>query len=179
MAYLTQYSSSVPVIKFHIDQALMTIGQHFDMDICIPEDGIADSHAAVEAIKQLESYRYIIKSNENEAPLELNGATVAHAELQDGDWLIIGGVEFQFTDDGIDQIKDAVNSTATQVTKSKPAASVKAELSIEKTPTDSTVSKAASPSALDVIKELKEEVESITTEELVDDSQFSRRLRFF
>lgn len=180
MAYLTQYSSSVPVIKFHIDQTLMTIGQHIDMDICVPEDGIADSHAAVEAIKELESYRYIIKSNEDEPLLELNGKNVAHAELQDGDWLIIGGVEFQFTDDGVNEIKETLSSTP-ELKASKPTH----EDIVTPKPTTSEpvkVEASSSPkqaSALELIKELKEEVESITTKDLVEDNQFSRRLRLF
>ena len=66
MAYLTQYSSSVPVIKFNIDQFVMTIGQSLDMDICVPEDGVAESHATVEAIKEAQSYRFTIKSNADE-----------------------------------------------------------------------------------------------------------------
>lgn len=111
MAYLTQYSSSVPVIKFNIDQSLMTIGQNFDMDICIPEDGISESHATVEAIKQAESYRFIIKSNDDEPLLELNGAAISHAELKDDDWIVIGGVEFQFTDDGVNEIKEVTKPT--------------------------------------------------------------------
>ena len=51
MAYLTQYSSSVPLIKYNIDQSLMSIGQDIDMDICVPEDGIEENHAMIEAIK--------------------------------------------------------------------------------------------------------------------------------
>ena len=116
MAYLTQYSSSVPVIKFNIDQSLMTIGQNFDMDICVPEDGIAESHATVEAIKEAQSYRFIIKSNADEPLLELNGAAVSHAELKDSDWIVIGGVEFQFTDDGVNEIKEMTKPVATAPT---------------------------------------------------------------
>ena len=113
MAYLTQYSSTVPVIKFNIDQSFMTIGQNFDMDICVPEDGISESHATVEAIKEAQSYRFIIKSNADEPLLELNGAAVSHAELKDNDWIIIGGVEFQFTDDGVNEIREMTKPAAT------------------------------------------------------------------
>ncbi len=116
MAYLTQYSSSVPVIKFNIDQSLMTIGQNFDMDICVPEDGISESHATVEAIKEEQSYRFIIKSNADEPLLELNGAAVSNAELKDNDWITIGGVEFQFTDDGVNEIKEMTKPVATAPT---------------------------------------------------------------
>jgi len=116
VAYLTQYSSSVPVIKFNIDQFLMTIGQNFDMDICVAEDGIAESHATVEAIKDAQSYRFIIKSHADETLLELNGAAVSHAELKDSDWIVIGGVEFQFTDDGVNEIKEMTKPVATAPT---------------------------------------------------------------
>ncbi|MCK4866080.1 MAG: hypothetical protein KAT06_11740 [Gammaproteobacteria bacterium] len=116
MAYLTQYSSSVPVIKFNIDQPVMTIGQNFDMDISVAEDGIAESHATVEAIKEAQSYRFIIKSNADETLLELNGAAVSHAELKDRDWIVIGGVEFQFTDDGVNEIKEMTKPVATAPT---------------------------------------------------------------
>jgi len=112
VAYLTQYSSSVPVIKFNIDQSVMTIGQNFDMDISVAEDGIAESHAMVEAIKEAQSYRFIITSNANETLLELNGAAVSHAELKDRDWIVIGGVEFQFTDDGVNEIKEMTKPVA-------------------------------------------------------------------
>lgn len=117
VAYLTQYSNSVPVIKFVIDQSLMTIGQHIDMDICIPEDGIADSHATVEAIKQGECYRFSVKSNKDESLLDINGNAVSHAELQDGDWVTIGGVEFQFTDDGVNEIKEVETPVTVSVVK--------------------------------------------------------------
>jgi len=175
MAYLTQYSSSIPVIKFHIDQTLMTIGQHIDMDICVPEEGIAENHAAVEAIKQLESYRYIIKSQEDESLFELNGETVSHAELQDGDWLLIGGVEFQFTDDGSCDIKENLNTNPDMpvTTKIKSDPANLATLTLEKPAEKHELS------ALELVKELKEEVESITSENPVEDGHFSRRLRFF
>ena len=158
MAYLTQYSGSVPVIKFNIDQPLMTLGQHFDMDICVPEDGIADNHASVEAIKQSESYRFVIKSREDEKLVELNGESVAYAELHDGDWIVIGGVEFQFTDNGINEIHE----THTEIASSKVITQEKPE-----------------SEALKLIKQIKEEVDSVTSEELLEDSRFSRRLNFF
>ena len=121
MAYLTQYSSSVPVIKFNIDQSVMTIGQNFDMDICVPEDGISENHATIEATKQAESFCFIIKSNENESLLELNGAAISHAELKNNDWINIGGVEFQFTDDGVNEIKETTKTAAAPLRSVKPA----------------------------------------------------------
>ena len=162
----------------------MSIGQHIDMDICVPEDGLSDHHAALEAVKQLDSYRYIIKAESEQPLLELNGETVSHAELQDGDWILIGGVEFQFTDDGISCIKEMAESVP---------AEERAHANIVETQADSTIFPATNPttktppkpaaksstSPLELIKELKEEVESITTESLVDDAHFSRRLRFF
>lgn len=165
MAYLTQYSGSVPVIKFHIDQPLMRIGQHIDMDICVPEDGIADHHAALEAIKQSESYSFIIKSREDEKAIELNGESVTSAELKGGDWLVIGGVEFQFTDDGINHIKESLSI----VSDVKPVISAQ----------NGIVQDAQESEALKMVKQLKEDVASITTEELLEDSRFSRRLNFF
>ena len=121
MAHLTQYSSSVPVIKFHIDQSVMTIGQDFEMDICVPEDGMADNHAAIEALNDGNSFRFVVSSHDSELLLQLNGETVSHAELKDGDWLTIGGVEFQFTDDGNNDIKQTTASVQTaQVTASQP-----------------------------------------------------------
>ena len=164
VAYLTQYSNSVPVIKFYIDQSLMTIGQDIDMDICVSEDGIADNHASVEAVKQGESYRFTVKSREDESLLDINGNAVSHAELQDGDWLTIGGVEFQFTNDGVNEIKQLEISTpVTEIDIAKPQ----------------QINKEAKESdALTLIKEIKKEVESITTGE-VEDSHFSRRLNFF
>lgn len=163
MAYLTQFSSSVPVIKFPIDQTLMTIGQHIDTDICVPEDGIADNHASVEAFKQAETYRFIIKSHEEEPMVTLNGETVSNAELQDGDWLIIGDVEFQFTDDGVNEIKVEASGTVSAVNIPK----------LQQIKKDAKES-----DALTLIKEIKKEVESIAVEE-VEDSHFSRRLNFF
>ncbi|MDH5369979.1 MAG: FHA domain-containing protein [Gammaproteobacteria bacterium] len=149
MAYLTQFSSSVPVIKFHIDQSVMTIGQDFDMDICVPEDGIADNHATIEVVKQAVDYRFIIKSNEDEALLELNGESVAHANLKDGDWLIIGGVEFQFTDDGINEFKDNI------------------------VPISMGTQNSVTP-----IKE-REDLKPMSTKEYIEESRFSRRLNRF
>jgi len=149
VAYLTQFSSSVPVIKFHIDQSVMTIGQDFDMDICVPEDGIADNHATIEVVKQAVDYRFIIKSNEDEALLELNGESVAHANLKDGDWLIIGGVEFQFTDDGINEFKDNI------------------------VPISMGTQNSVTP-----IKE-REDLKPMSTKEYIEESRFSRRLNRF
>ena len=153
MAYLTQFSNSVPVIKFLIDQSVMTIGQDIEMDICVPEDGIANNHATLESVKQTENYCFIIKSHEDESLLDLNGVSVSHADLKDGDWLIIGGVEFQFTDDGINEIEDNIVAINT-VEKLKPQKSVK------------------------VIKEA-EDVKPMSTKEFIEDSRFSRRLNRF
>lgn len=168
MAYLTQFSNSVPLIKFVIDQNVMSIGQNFEMDICIPEDGIAESHASLESIKKSDSYQFIVTSCENESLLELNGNTVAQAELQDGDWLTIGGVEFQFTDDGIDLIK---------------ATNAKTPVSVEiKEAQVSETTKSPSP-ALELLKDLQEEIKSgdqteprkLTTKEFIANSRQSRR----
>ncbi len=159
MAYLTQYSSSVPVIKFNIEQSVMTIGQNFDMDICVPEDGISESHATVEAIKEAQSYRFIIKSNEDEPLLELNGAAVSHAELKDNDWITIGGVEFQFTDDGVNEIKEMTKLAATAPTL---AVVEPIELPVEKknVEEESAISNESKP---------------ISTKEYVAKSRYSRR----
>ena len=161
MAYLTQYSSNIPVIKFHIDQTLMTIGQDFDMDICVPEEGIADNHATVEAVEKSGMYRFIIKSHEDESLLGLNGEATSTAELKDGDWLVIGGVEFQFTDDGIDAIKQSDNQTPANVNIASKS------VVIEKKNNDSA--------AMKLIKELKEELEPMTTKEFIANSRKSRR----
>ena len=172
MAYLTQYSSSVPVIKFLIDQSVMTIGQDFDMDICIPEDSIAENHAFVEAIKSSEKYRFVVKAQENEEPLNLNGETVAQAELKDGDWITIGGIEFQFTDDGVNEISQ-IAKPPTNVTPIKLKAE---EVNVINTMSD----------ALSLIKELKHEVElglldkstedkPISTKDFIRNSRLSRR----
>lgn len=167
MAFLTQYSNSVPVIKYHIEQTLMTIGQDIDMDICVPEDGIAEKHAAVEAIKHAESYRFMIKSSESEAPLELNGEAVSHAELQDGDWLMIGGVEFQFTDDGVNSIVEEKITIPAPVIVAKPKAEP-----LQKTEKNES-------EALKLIKGLKEEllddIKPLTTKEFIANSRNSRR----
>lgn len=161
MAYLTQYSNSVPVIKFHIDQTIMTIGQDFEMDICIPEDGVAENHATIEAIKQTESYRFVVKSHENETSLDINGETTMKADLQDGDWLIIGGVEFQFTDDGVNEIKE---SATVKVAESKEEACQGSE-------------------ALKLVKGLKQELENealpMSTKDFLAQSRQSRRRLVF
>ena len=167
MAFLIQYSNSVPVIKYHIEQTLMTIGQDIDMDICVPEDSVAENHAAVEAFKHAESYRFIIKSSESEASLELNGEAVSHAELQDGDWLMIGGVEFQFTDDGVNSIVEEKLTTPASAVVEKP----KSEPPQKSEKNESE--------ALRLIKELKEEllddVKPLTTKEFIASSRNSRR----
>ena len=165
MAYLTQYSNSVPVIKFHIDQTIMTIGQDFEMDICIPEDGVAENHATIEAIKQTESYRFVVKSHENETSLDINGETTIKADLHDGDWLIIGGVEFQFTDDGINEIKELTSAPVLP----KPA-EVKEEAYQES-------------EALKLVKGLKQELEKealpMSTKDFLAQSRQSRRRLVF
>ena len=164
MAYLTQFSNSVPVIKFHIDQAVMTIGQDFAMDICIPEEGVADNHATVETIKKSESYLFSIKSHENESLLEINGTAVPQAELRDGDWLIIGGVEFQFTDDGVNEIQESNTSVAA------PVSAV-----VEEFKPKQAIKEAKESEALTLIKELNKEVKSMTTKEFIANSRGSRR----
>ncbi len=166
MAHLTQYSNNVPIIQFNIDQLLMTIGQDFEMDICIPEDGIAANHATIEALKKTESYSFIIKSREDELLIELNGETVSQAELQDGDWLIIGGVEFQFTDDGVTEIKEHAVASFATVTEIKPKLSQVTE--IEK------VNKESKP-----VKKLKVKAEekTMTTKEFIANSRNSGRRR--
>lgn len=164
MAYLTQYSVNVPVIKFNIDQTLMTMGQDIEMDICVPEDGISDNHASVEAIKHGESYRFVVKCCEEKLLFDINGETASISELQDGDWLIIGGVEFKFTDDGVNDIKEVEVPTLVNV-------------EVKKTQSQSTY-KPKKSEALTLMKELKQEVESITTktEKVIEENKFSRRL---
>ena len=166
MAYLTQYSNSVPVIKYHIDQTLMTIGQDIEMDICVPEEGIAENHAAVEVIQSAENYRFLVKSKEEKSLLEINGKSVSHAELQDGDWLIIGRTEFQFTDDGVNVISGDINV----VSDSSPKPNL-----------NNLVDNATSheSEALKLIKELKEDLQDVkkplTTKEFIANSRMSRR----
>ena len=162
MAYLTQFSSNIPVIKFLIDQRVMTIGQDFNTDICIPEDSIADNHATVEAIEQSGMYRFIVKSHEDESQINLNGETTSTAELKNGDWLVIGGVEFQFTDDGVNAIKQSSTQQTSVTAKVTPKPVV-----AEKKNNDSA--------ALKLIKELKEELQPMTTKEFIANSRKSRR----
>ena len=161
MAYLTQFSSNIPVIKFHIDQMLMTIGQDLEMDICVPEEGIANNHATVEAIKESGAFRFIVKSHVDESLIDLNGETTSSAELKNGDWLVIGGVEFQFTDDGINEIKEInLQAIPNNVTKIEPVGDKK---------------KNNESAALKLIKELKEELQPMSTKEFIANSRKSRR----
>ena len=53
--------------------------------------------------------------------LELNGAAISHAELKNNDWINIGGVEFQFTDDGVNEIKETTKTAAASLRSVKPA----------------------------------------------------------
>ena len=162
MAYLTQYSSNIPVIKFYIDQLVMTIGQDFEMDICVPEEGIAENHATVEAVEQSGMYRFIVKSHEDESLLDLNGKSTSRAELKNGDWLVIGGVEFQFTDDGVNAITKSKTQIPIKENITKPL------VAVEKKNNDSE--------ALKLIKELKEELQQpMTTKEFIANSRKSRR----
>jgi hypothetical protein len=171
VAHLTQYSNNVPIIQFNIDQLFMTIGQDFEMDICIPEDGVASNHASIEVLKKSESYSFIIKSREDELLIELNGETVSQAELQDGDWLIIGGVEFQFTDDGVNEIEEQAVANFATVTEIKPKLSQVVEVAKVE-----TVNKESKP-----VEKLKVEVEvedkSMTTKEFIANSRNSGRRR--
>ena len=138
VAYLTQFSNSVPVIKFPIDQSLMTIGQNIDMDICVPEEGIAEKHAEIEVIQHGQAYQFVVKSTETNATIQHNGNTVSQAELQDGDWLLIGEIEFQFSNDGVNEIKDenilSFNIASTETVKlSHPASALPEEPRVMKT----------------------------------------------
>ena len=177
MAYLTQYSGSVPVIKFNIDQSFMTIGQNIDMDICVPEDGISDNHAVLEAIHDNEKWQFVVKSRPDEPQLIFNGEAVSVAELHDGDWIMIGEVEFQFTDDGIYEITlvespdldthPAVAPILELVSTEQKKLDVSKDLVEEFT---------ANPSVLD---DGQHEDKLIKTNTLQDDNRFSRRLNFF
>lgn len=177
MAYLTQYSNSVPLIKYHIDQALMSIGQDIDMDICVPEDGVAENHAMIEAVKSAESYRFIIKSTENDVLLELNGEIVSNAEIQDGDWLIIGGVEFQFTDDGVDSIVEKITQSQEHDLAVQAVSKLKVKPTLVRKITPEVESNASE--ALQLIRELKEDLQDISkplsTKEFISNSRQSRR----
>lgn len=162
MAYLIQFSNSVPIIKFYIDQVLMTIGQSIDMDICVLEDGVAENHATFETIKQSGSYKYIIKANRKDSLLEINGHKVSRSEINNGDWLVIGGVEFQFTDDGVNAIKEISTATISAIT----AKIVKKKQTSE-----------SSSEALQIVKQLKEELKPMTTKEFIEDSRQNTRRR--
>lgn len=104
MAYITQYSNSVPVVKFPLDQYVLSIGQAIEADICVPEEGIADKHAQLEITQQTECFQFQIITLDN-AQISVNGNNVSQATLKDGDWIVIGDIEFQFTDDGVNEIK--------------------------------------------------------------------------
>ena len=177
MAYLTQYSSSVPLIKYHIDQTLMTIGQDIDMDICVPEDGIAENHAMIEAVKSSETYHFIIKSTENDTLLELNGEIISNAEIQDGDWLSIGGVEFQFTDDGVDPVVVEITQSQEHDVVIQAVSQPMVKPTLVRKITSEVESNASE--ALQLIRELKEELQDITkplsTKEFIANSRQSRR----
>ena len=159
VAYLTQYSGSAPVIKFNIDQSVMTIGQDLDMDICVPEDGISDNHASIEAVKTDESYRFVIKTREDEPQISINGETVSISELQDGDWIIIGEVEFQFTDNGINDIKQV------EIPVIEEKETAKLQLIAESAPVNQVE---------DVV-----EAEPVAADSMHQDHRFSRRLNLF
>jgi hypothetical protein len=106
---------------------------------------------------------------EDELLIELNGETVSQAELQDGDWLIIGGVEFQFTDDDVNEIKEQAVSNFATVTEIKPKLSQVAEVvKVEK------VNKESKPA-----EKLKVEAEekTMTTKEFIANSRNSGRRR--
>jgi pSer/pThr/pTyr-binding forkhead associated (FHA) protein len=160
VAYLTQYSGSVPVIKFNIDQSLMTIGQDLDMDICVPEEGISDNYALIKAVKNNESYRFVIKTREDEPQFNINGETASLAELQDGDWIIIGDVEFQFSNDGINDIKQVEQPAVEEIEMTK------LQLVSESAPVKQ-------------IEDVQVEAESLAADSMEDDHRFSRRLNFF
>ena len=104
MAYITQYSNSVPVVKFPLDQYVLSIGQAIEADICVPEDSIADKHAQLEITQQTECFQFQIITLDN-SHISVNGNSVSQATLKDGDWIVIGDIEFQFTDDGVNEIK--------------------------------------------------------------------------
>lgn len=164
MAYLTQYSGSVPVIKFNIDQSFMTIGQNFDMDICVPEDGISDNHAAIEVVNNSESYRFIIKSHKDYLPISINGETALIAELKDGDWINIGDVEFQFTNDGITDIKQVEMPIKEEV--DTPKLQVVKDESFNSKP-------------LEIVEDIQVEAEPMAADTMDEDHRFSRRLQLF
>jgi len=168
VAHLTQYSNNVPIIQFNIDQSFMTIGQDFEMDMCIPEDGVAAKHATIKALKAIESYSFFIKSCEDELLIELNGEAVSLAELQDGDWLVIGGVEFQFTDDGVNEIKEQTVASFATVTEIKTKLSL-----VEKV---EKVNK--EPEPVDKLNvEVAVEEKTMTTKEFIANSRNSGRRR--
>ena len=142
----------------------MTIGQDLEMDICVPEDGISENHAAIEAVKNGDSYRFIIKSRQDEPAININGETASIAELRDGDWIIIGDVEFQFTDDGIYAIKPVEVPTLEEVETTK--------LQVIK-------NQAAEPATHELVDDIQVEAEPLAADSMDEDHRFSRRLNFF
>ena len=51
-----------------------------DMDICVPEEGITGKHATVVVVIQADTYRFIIKSCDEETPLDFNGSSISQAK---------------------------------------------------------------------------------------------------
>lgn len=165
MAYITQYSNSVPVIRFNIEQVKTCIGQDIEMDICVPEEGVAQCHAGIRAIKGPTGYRYMVESFDEKTQVTLNEHPVSMAELADGDWLQIGEVEFQFSDDGVDHIKEESPAEKHDASKKEKVASL-----------------AEPETVADVFEqeEIKEEpaVARLSTREFIEKNR-SRRLRMF
>ncbi len=136
------------------------------MDICVPEEGLARCHAGIRAIKGPTGYRYMVESFDDQLQITLNEHPVSMAELADGDWLNIGGVEFQFNDDGVDHIREEA-----PVVKKAPGKE------------ENVVSLAEPEQAVDVFEqqeetELEPAVARLSTRVFIEKNR-SRRLRIF
>lgn len=102
MPFLVQFAGGAPVIKFALDKRTLSIGQDFNADICVQEEGIAEHHALIEIQPSQDNalaYQVVIKARQDQL-MWVNEAVCEEACLQDNDWVRLGDIDFEYSAEG-------------------------------------------------------------------------------
>lgn len=121
--------------EFVIDKVITTIGRHPANDVCLPFSSVSRFHSRIE---EHEGQFHIIDRNSSNGTY-VNGRRITESVLNDGDILIFGSVELQFTLESLaEKVKRGEEGETTEVevitTETQYTTTIRSQMNVEATP---------------------------------------------
>lgn len=121
--------------EFVIDKPLITVGRHPSNDICLPLPSISRFHSRIES----HSGRFFLVDLKSSNGTYINGRRITECALNDGDIIILGNVELQFTFESLEESAQEAEATATTQVEIIPAKmpqefKIRSQMTVESTP---------------------------------------------